>query len=93
MTNLEMLVWGIQHIAANHGFRSCVDWEEDGEVAICGGCNVQTLMDTYMLCEELGIDRDYVEDNDWGIDVYIPQNWLEEKANEAFVGLMMWKRN
>lgn len=92
MTNLEMLLWGIQHIAENHGFRSCVDWEEDGEVAICG-CNVPTLMDTYMLCEELGIDRDYVENSDWGIDVYIPQDWIEEKANEAFVGAMMWKKN
>ena len=51
------------------------------------------LVDTYMLCEELGIDRYYVESSDWGIDVYIPQDWLEEKANEAFVGLMMWKRN
>ena len=46
-----------------------------------------------MLCEEVGIDRYYVEDSDFGIDVYIPQDWLEEKANEAFVGLMMWKQN
>jgi hypothetical protein len=94
MTNFEMLLWGVQHIAENHNFKANVeDWESDGQVCIFGGCNVPTLMDTYMLCEEIGIDRNYVESSDWGIDVYIPQDWLEEKGNEAFVGLMMWKRN
>ena len=44
-TNLEMLCWGIQHIAENHGFHANVNYEEDGEVCIYGGCNVPTLSD------------------------------------------------
>ena len=91
MTNLEVLIWGVKHIAENHGFRSCVDWEEDGEVAICGN-NVPTLMDAIMLCEDVKIPRSFVESNQYGIDIYIPQDWLEEEANKEYFGLSFWKK-
>ena len=93
MTNLEMLLWGVQHIADNHNFRTSLDWEEDGEVAICGGCNVPTLCDAQMLCEDLGIPKDYIKSSDYGIDIFIPQDWFETKSKEEFNGMCFWKRN
>lgn len=93
-TNFEMLLWGVQHIASNHGFKSCVeDWEEDGEVCIYGGCNVPTLCDVQMLCEDLGIGREFIESNVVGIDIFIPEDWLENESNKPFNGMCFWKRN
>lgn len=92
-TNFEMLLWGVNHIAENHGFRAITeDWEEDGEVCILGN-NVPTLCDAQMLCDDLGISREYVESNDFGIDIFIPEDWFETKAKESFNGLCLWKRN
>ena len=51
-TNLEMLVWGLNHIAENHGIKFGVD------LCVYGGCSVPILADVQMLCEELGIDAD-----------------------------------
>lgn len=91
-TNFETLIWGIQHIAENHGFNALTEnWEEDGEVAICGN-NVPTLMDVKMLCEDVGIDEEYIATNQYGIDVYIPSDWYETIANDVFDGDCMWER-
>jgi len=92
-TNVEMLVWGIQHIANNHGFKSCTDYEEDGEVCIYGGSNAPTLCDVQMLCEDLGIDKSNIEETSCGIDVFIPADWLDNKANETYKkGFELWRR-
>ena len=93
MTKIEMLCWGVQHIAQNHGFHSDVTgWETDGEVCIYGGNNVPTIMDVRMLCEDLGIEKKYVESSAWGIDIWIPseEDW---DGNEEYVqGLEFWRR-
>lgn len=92
-TNLEMLCWGIQHIAENHGFHANVNYEEDGEVCIYGGCNVPTLSDVQMLCEDVGIDKSFIESGECGIDVFIPADWYETKANQPYkAGLGLWRR-
>ena len=93
MNNIEMLVWGIKHIAKNHGFNSTTDYNEDGEVCIYGGCNVPTLSDVQMLCEELGIDKSYIESSDCGIDVFIPSDWYHTKAKQPYSPKMeLWRR-
>lgn len=92
-TNFEMLLWGIEHIAENHGFNSNIeDWEVDGEVCIWGGCNVPTLCDVQMLCEDLGISKDFVESSEFGIDVFIPQDWFDTKSQLPFEGQCLWQR-
>jgi hypothetical protein len=93
-TNFETLIWGIQHIAENHGFMSLTEnWEEDGQVAICGiGINVPTIMDLELLCEDVGIDEEYIYHGDFGIDVYIPSDWYETIAHDVFDGDCMWQR-
>lgn len=96
MTNLEMLKWGIQHIAENHGFHASVDClEQEGEVCIWGGCNVPTLSDVQLLCEDLGIDRECIyADDDCGIDVFITQSWYDNKAHLPYKkGIEFWRRN
>lgn len=93
MTNLEMLIWGIAHIAENHGFNFSVDYEEDGQVCVYGGCNVPTLCDVKMLCGDVGIDSsEFVYASEFGVDVEIPYEWLEKKANKRFKGNELWRR-
>ena len=88
-----MLCWGIQHIAENHGFHSNIDWEEDGEVCIWGGTNVPTYSDVVFLCEDLGIDKGYIEETECGIDVFIPKDWYETKAQQPYQkGMEFWRR-
>jgi hypothetical protein len=93
MKNIEVLCWGIEHIAQNHNFEASTDYEEEGNLCIYGGCNVPTLQDVYFLCEDLGIDRECVDSSSWGIDVFITQEWYDSKGNQDYVpGLEMWKR-
>ena len=92
-TNIEMLCWGIKHIAKNHGFEATTDYMNDNEVCIWGGCNVPTLCDVQMLCEDLGIDKDWIESSDFGIDVFIPEEWWENKAQLPYKkGFELWRR-
>ena len=92
-TNLEMLVIGIEEIAKNHGFKSDTDWEENGEVCIFGGCNVPTLQDVKFLCEELMINRSNIESSEFGIDIWIDQEWFDESAHKSYVPMgQLWKK-
>ena len=90
-TNFETLIWGVQHIAENHGFRSVIDWEEDGSVSVCGN-NAPTIMDVHLLCEDIGIDKEYITCNFYGIDIYIPIDWYDTMAHDVFDGDCMWQR-
>lgn len=76
-TNIEMLCQGIEHIARNHGFDYDVDYEENGEVCIYGGCNVPTSCDVRQLCSDVKIDEDFIEEHEYGIDVWISEEWIE----------------
>lgn len=92
-TNFETLIWGVQHIAENHGFHSFTDWEKDGEVSVCGiGINVPTIMDIELLCEDVGIDKEYIHHSDYGIGIYITTDWYETIARDVFDGDCMWQR-
>jgi hypothetical protein len=94
MTNFEMLVCGVKHIAENHGFKpNTEEWESYGEVWIFGGCNVPTICDVQMLCDDLGIPREFIETNDFGIDIYIPQDWFDLESDKPFNGQCMWKKH
>ena len=95
-TNLEMLFWGMNHIAQNHGFKASANEHsiaEDGEVCIFGGCNVPTLADVKFLCEDVHIPADYIESSEMGIDVFIPEDWSETTANETYKGNNYWRKN
>lgn len=93
MKKIGILTWGMSHIAANHGFQSCTDYEEDGQVCIFGGCNIPTLSDVRMLCNDLKIDAGQIESDEYGITVFVDE-WLEESGLEEYqvTGLELWKR-
>jgi hypothetical protein len=94
MKCIEVLCWGIEHIAQNHNFGSDVNYEENGEVCIYGGCNVPTLSDVGFLCEDLGIDRSFIDSSQYGIDVWLPMDWYDGKGQKEYkpTGMEMWKR-
>ena len=80
---INVLLWGIKHIAENHHFNYNVDYEEDGAICIYGGCNVPTFNDVRMLCEDLGMPIDCIETSEFGIDVYLEWDWLQEKDDDG----------
>ena len=94
MKKVDVLCWGIEHIAQNHGFASSVDYEEDGQVCIYGGCNIPMLQDVRFLCEDLGISTDEIESSEFGIDVFLMQDWFETEGQKEYhpTGLEMWIR-
>ena len=94
MTKKEMLIIGIKEIAQNHNCKPLVDnWEDDMCVGISGGNNVPTIADVQMLAEDLGIGREFVYNNDFGVDLDIPYDWYEEEGNEPYVSQCdFWRR-
>lgn len=94
MKRIEVLCWGIEHIAQNHGFGCDTDYEESGEVCIYGGCNAPTLQDVRFLCEDLGIGIECIESSEFGIDVWLTPEWYEGKGQDTYnpTGMEMWKR-
>ena len=93
----DVLAWGMKHIASNHGFNASVeDCEVDGTMCIYGGCNVPTLSDVQMMCEDLGVPRDCIESDDFGICVYIDWDWNQEggllQQDYTPTGMELWKR-
>lgn len=67
-----MLCFGMKHIAKNHGLKANVNYEENGNLCIYGGCNTPTLADVQFLCQDCKIPDDFIETYPEGIDVYLP---------------------
>ena len=94
MRKIDVLCWGIQHIAENHGFKASTEDEGDGNVCIYGGCNVPTLSDVQMLCDDLSIPRNCIESSDFGIDIWFDLEWYENHGKQEYVssGSEMWMK-
>lgn len=65
-------------------------------MCIYGGCNVPTLSDVRLMCDDLGISRDCIESDDFGITVYIDHDMRKEdgllQQEYEPTGFEMWKR-
>lgn len=96
MKKIEVLLWGIRHIAENHGYTPCTeDYDLDGSVCMIGKeGNVPTTSDVRMLAEDVGIGKQCVESNWFGIEVFIPLEWMDNEGQQEYVptGMEMWKR-
>ena len=91
MKKIDVLKWGVKHIAENHG--ASFNVEDDGEhtYTIFDG-SVPTLMDVRMLCEDLDISKDKLYTNSCGIDIFFGE-WEVEQGDEEYIEEMaMWKR-
>lgn len=87
-------MWGLERIAENHGFKANTDLDDDAQVCIYGGCNVPTLSDVQMLCEDISIPRDCIHSSLYGIDVEITLDWYDCESQKEYkeTGHEMWKR-
>lgn len=94
MRYLDVLAWGMEHIAQNHGFAADTDDLADGSVCIYGGSNVPTLQDVIFLCEDMNIPRENIDNSEWGIEVEFSQQWYDEYGKNEYepTGMEMWKR-
>ena len=92
MTKLEVLRWGLNHIAKNHGFHASTD--EDEIMCIFGGTNVPTFADVCFLCEDQGISRGAIVPSWAGVDVnaYF-DGWLEKEGTKEYTSdYQFWRR-
>lgn len=95
MKKIEVLAWGVQHIAANRDLNYSTDYEEFRSMSVLG-TSVPLLADLRMLCEDLGIERENCyTDHSWGIICIDLDGWIEEHAHEEYVptGMELWKRH
>lgn len=92
MKKIEVLRWGVKHIACNHHFSSGSYTDQDGRTILYTASNVPSAADMRMLAEDLGVDcitRGYA------VQIIVGRNWLDTVGQEEFVpamGMMMWKR-
>ena len=55
MKKIEVLVWGVKHIAGNHRFSGNYYTDQDGRTILYTGANAPSTMDMRMLAEDLGV--------------------------------------
>jgi hypothetical protein len=91
--NIDVLIYGLHHIAENHNTTAITDdWKEEQQVSIMAN-NVPTMSDVRMLCEDLGIPRDYVCETIFGsIDIDLPSEWIKKTSKKSFNGCRFWER-
>lgn len=98
MKKIEVLEWGVKHIASNHSVSRKVvcntDYEECQSMSITD-TEVPTVHDARMLCEDLGMERDRCyADNSWGVTVIDVEGWADTIGQQEYTptGMEMWKR-
>ena len=102
MKKIDVLVWGMKHIASNYKMSAYVDeLAETGEACICVSdehpdMSPAPINDVQMMCRDLGISDEDVEVDAYGVTVYAAWYLCGSKTlNEEYVptGMEMWKRN
>lgn len=93
MKKVDVLAWGMKHIASNHGFAVDVNYQENLFMVIYG-CNVPTLADVQMMCDDLEIPRDEIEATASEIGVYIRPEWTCGLLQQDYTpkGWEFWKK-
>lgn len=95
MKKIDVLIWGIKHIAGNHHFSGDHYTDhETGETIMHTHHNVPTTADVRMLAEDLGV-HDYCSVRGFAVQIVLPKEWVGTIGQEEFVptiGMMMWKR-
>lgn len=91
MTKLEMLRFGMQHIAENH-HADCIDSiEEDGTICILNG-NVPTVADVKFLAADLGL-TDCVYPSEYGVEIDLDDEEWNGEAEYVQPAHEFWRRN
>lgn len=91
-TNIEVLIYGLNHIAENHNTTAITEnWEEEQQVCVMKN-NVPTLSDVQMLCDDLELPRKCIYANEFGIDIELPHEWVTKTSKKTFKGYRFWER-
>ena len=98
MKYIEVLCWGMQHIAGNHKCYASTDYYHDGSVCIfgttdTGGVSMPAKADVRMLCEDLSIPEDCIDISEFGVDVFVTQEWWDNYAKQEYVYPEECRRN
>lgn len=96
MKKIEVLAWGVQHIASNHRNVVCnTDYEECQSMSIID-TEVPTVQDARLMCEDMGMERErcYV-DHSWGVIVIDVEGWADTIGQEEYTptGHEFWKKS
>ena len=101
MKKIEVLKWGLQHIAANYRMGASVDdLDETGEAFIYvteehPDMSPAPINDVQMMCRDLGIRDEDVEVDCYGVTVYAAWYICGDKSllrDYVPTGHEMWKR-
>ena len=101
MMKIDVLKWGLQHIAANYRMGASVDdLDETGEACIYvteehPDCSPAPINDVQMMCRDLGIQRRDVEVDAYGVTVYAAWYICGDKSllrDYVPTGNEMWKK-
>lgn len=95
MKKIEVLKWGVRHIADNHRKEYNTNYEDCMSMSIWDN-GAPVLADARMLCEDLGIERrDCYADNSWGIICIDIEGWADTIGQQDYTptGMEMWKRH
>jgi len=101
MKKIDVLKWGLQHIAANYRMGASVDdLEETGEACIYvteehPDVSPAPVNDVQLMCKDLGIKSDDVEVDGYGVTVYAA--WYISGSKSLLdeyqpTGHEMWKK-
>ena len=85
MKKIDVLLWGVKHIASNYQMGADVNYEDDGQVCIYvtpehPDCSPAPINDMQMLCMDLGINLSLVDVSPYGVDVWIDYAWVHTEA-------------
>lgn len=95
MRKIDVLIWGIKHIAGNHNMGGDVYTDyETGNTILYAGTNVPTTADVRMLAEDLGVS-DYCSVKGFAVEIVLPKHWVANIGQKMYrtTGHEMWKRS
>ncbi|MDD6017068.1 MAG: hypothetical protein PUC18_12490 [Prevotellaceae bacterium] len=95
MKKIDVLAWGVQHIASNHGCDYRTDYDEECPQMTIWDDRVPTVMDVRMMCEDLGMPRKSVHVADlWRVTFIDIGEWAGTDGQDEYepTGYEMWTR-
>ena len=95
MKKIEVLAWGVKHIASNYHVDCDTDYEEFQSMSILD-TRVPVLGDARMLCEDLGLERmNCYVDGSWDTIVIDVEDWADTIGQEEYTptGMEFWKKS
>ena len=92
MKKIEVLKWGVKHIAGNHHYYGNYYTDNAGRTILYTGANKHTTAAMRMLANDVGVD---CITRGHAVQIIVGRNWVDtigQEELEPTMGMMMWKR-